>query len=490
MNLPRYVVHHGNGYAFRIIVPSHLRPQVGKSVIKRSLRTRDPRVAQAWALVLAHRYSMAFQRLTRANMTEDAEDLLASALRALEGPGKQYKISRNRHGTFSVETDGTEQDHKQAMDMLALMQRQPAPPTSPTLPDNSDLDALAPRGLKRISLRKAVEEYKARIKPASSERAKVKTFNGPISKVLSEFEDWAGANAYVYNLTRNDVSKFTTRLLGTGLAKSTVRDKLSYLGGFFEFAQSSQYFANGDNPASGHITVTKRDKRESAKRGWKRFSAEQLKTIFHPDNFDQIKDRDTRWLALLALYTGARSNELAQIDLVDCAKIAGLPCITITDEGEDKSVKGEHSVRNVPIHPDLIALGFWDMVEAMQTRGEKQLFPNANRKALNGPAQAMGKKFSAYLASLKISARGEGKVGLRSFRPTVITQMAENGVSQGWRELYVGHEQSEGVSTQETSHAISYTKTQLIEQIAKQCHPSLTWSKAFLDVANLKLLLT
>ncbi|WP_414612642.1 DUF6538 domain-containing protein, partial [Stenotrophomonas pavanii] len=335
--LPRYVVCHGSGYAFRIIVPSHLRQQVGKKVIKRSLRTRDPRVAQAWAMVLAYRYSMAFKLAERADMIKDADDLLASALNAVDGPSQQYKISRNRHGTFSVQTDGTEHDHKQALEMLALLQSQPSGPAVEAMPSPADVEAVATRGLKRISLRKAVEEYKARIKPAPKYRAKVKTFNGPISKVLSEFEDWAGANSYVYNLTRNDVSKFTTRLLGTGLAKSTVRDKLSYLSGFFEFAQSSQYFANGDNPASGHITVTKRDKRESAKRGWKRFSAEQLKTIFHPDNFDQIKDRDTRWLALLALYTGARSNELAQIDLVDCAKIAGLPCITITDEGEDMS---------------------------------------------------------------------------------------------------------------------------------------------------------
>jgi integrase len=491
MNMPRYVVRHGHGFAFRIVVPSRLRILVGQTVIKRTLRTRDPCVAQAWALVLAHRYARAFHAIARADMPKSADDLLASALGALEsGQAQEYKITQRR-GVFGVETDGTELDHKQAMDMLALMQSK-APVASDPMPSQAQMQAVAPIGLKRISLKKAIEEYKARIKPPLSDTSKTKTFNGPISKALAELSDYAGENAYVFNITRNDISKLATLMLSK-VAKSTVRDKLSYITGFFDFAITAQYYpAGGLNPAVKHITITSRDKRASSKRGWKAFSVEQLKQIFGSEAFYSLKDRDTQWLALLALYTGARSKELAQIDLIDCETIMGQPCISITDEGEDMSVKNAHSKRTIPIHPDLVKLGFWEMVEKMQGQGERALFPKGNRKALNGPSAQMSKKFSAYLKELKIEARGEGIIGLRSFRPTVITQLAESGVSQGWRELFVGHEQSDAMNTQTTSHAMSYTqlnKVQLVSTLASQCLPPLTWSSTVLDVDVLRLIL-
>ena len=60
--LPRYLVQNPSGFYFRIIIPKHLRPLYGRTVIKRTLRTHDARTAQAWALVLADRYAQAFQR--------------------------------------------------------------------------------------------------------------------------------------------------------------------------------------------------------------------------------------------------------------------------------------------------------------------------------------------------------------------------------------------------------------------------------------------
>ena len=486
MNLPRYVVRHGRGLHFRIIVPKPLRGLVGRSVIKHSLRTRDERVAQVWALVLAQRYSVAFQRLSRDTMAHDLDEILKSALGAFEsGRTRDYTLTRSRNGTVTVATDGTAEDHKRAMEALAATQTMPA--QAPVMPSIKDIEALAHTGLKRISLKKAIEEYKQRIKPDRERdgRSKVKTFNGPISKSLEEFEFWAGSSAYVYNLTRNDLSKFTTAMLSKGLAKSTVRDKLSYISGFFEFAQNSQYFANGDNPATKQVTVTSRDKRASAKRGWRRFTDEQLQAIFHRSNFKMLAGVDTRWISLLALYTGSRPNELAQIELVDCVRVGSLHCLQITDEGEDMSTKNDHTQRLIPLHPELIELGFLERVEALKLSGEKRLFPSTNPKALNGPAQAVGKKFSAYLKALKIEPRGQGIVGLRSFRPTVISVLAEANVHQGWRELYVGHDASDGTSTQNTDHAMRYTQAELTANIAKNCHPALSWSESGLIINSM-----
>src|SRR5690606_24845280 len=161
--LPRYLVQNPSGFYFRIIVPKRLRPILGHRVIKRTLRTRDPRIAQAWALVLADRYAQAFQRAGRAMPDKTLDDLLRSAEQAFgEDKAREYEITQNRHGTLSVKADGAE-DHARAMEALALLQSRPAPAQG--MPSPSAIEATVPTGIKRITLAKAIEEYKARIKP-------------------------------------------------------------------------------------------------------------------------------------------------------------------------------------------------------------------------------------------------------------------------------------------------------------------------------------
>lgn len=480
--LPRYLIRTPSGFYFRIVVPSALRPVFERKVIKRTLRTHDPRIAQAWAMVLADRYAQAFQRASRAMPDKTLEDLLRSAESAFgSGSAREYEITQNRHGTLSVKADGAE-DHARAMEALSLLQSRHAPAQG--MPSPSAIEATVPTGIKRITLAKAVEEYKARIKPDPSDKSKVKTFNGAISKALSDFTDWAGAKTIVFQITRNDLAQFATHLIGSGVGKSTVRDKLSYITGMFKWAQSAQYYPKGDNPAQGHITITKRDRMASAKRGWQAFDHEQLRALFLPANFAKLNRQETRWLAVLELYTGARPNELAQIDLIDCKEIAEQACIEITSIGDDKRTKNEHSERIIPLHPELVRLGFLDKVATLRMAGQTRLFPKLNREALNGPAQVIGKDFTKYLAELGIKARGQGKIGLRSLRPSVITELAEGGVAQGWRELFVGHEQSEG--TQATDHAQRYTQSYLVKVLAEKCLPPLSWSEK--DVVSIEAL--
>lgn len=482
MFLPRYLVQNPSGYYFRIMIPKHLRPLYGRTVVKRSLRTTDHTTAQSWALVLADRYAHAFQRASRAMTDKTLEDLIASAENAMQGYGKQYEISERR-GTFTIKTNGTEQDHLQAMQALQLIQQ-----SKMALPSTDDIEAIAPTGLKRITLKKAIEEYKERIQPNPKDKAKLKTFNGAISKALSDFEDWAGSKTVVFKITRNDLSQFATKTLQTGLAKSTVRDKLSYITGFFNFAQSSQYYAKGDNPAMGHVTITKRDKKTSAKRGWQSFSHEQLTTIFTTENFQMLTRDSTRWIAILLAYTGARPNEIAQLDIEDFKQVGNTHCIEITELGDGKRVKTSATERIFPIHNELIQLGLLDKISAMKMKGETRLFPELNRETQNGPSSSAGKDFTKYLKQIEVVARGEGIVGIRSFRPSFITEMAEAGVAQGWRELFVGHEQSEG--TQATDHAQRYTKTQLVGVLAEKCLPAVSWSeKGIINIEELKRLL-
>ena len=90
---------------------------------------------------------------------------------------------------------------------------------------------------------------------------------------------------------------------------------------------------------------------------------------------------------LLGLCTGARIEELGQILLADIKSEQGVPYIDVTDFvmdeiDERKRVKTDGSIRVIPLHPKLIALGFLDYVQRMRSSGAVRLFPDLEADSL------------------------------------------------------------------------------------------------------------
>ncbi|MFN0077814.1 MAG: DUF6538 domain-containing protein [Prosthecobacter sp.] len=87
------------------------------------------------------------------------------------------------------------------------------------------------------------------------------------------------------------------------------------------------------------------------------------------------------WVPLLALYHGTRCNEACQIYTADVKTADEIVYIAIREEAEDggpsiKKLKTKQSIRNVPVHPELIRMGFLDFVEARKRDAESpRLFP-------------------------------------------------------------------------------------------------------------------
>lgn len=76
------------------------------------------------------------------------------------------------------------------------------------------------------------------------------------------------------------------------------------------------------------------------------------------------KDRAWRyWVPLLMLFSGARPNEICQL-FVEDVKVTekGTPFLDLVNEDENQSRKTSTSRRRVPLHPELIKLGFLDFV--------------------------------------------------------------------------------------------------------------------------------
>lgn len=188
-------------------------------------------------------------------------------------------------------------------------------------------------------------------------------------------------------------------------------------------------------------------KRESTRtRDGKPFSAPDLEAIFSGYIYQGARPSNRTkaypfwfWLPLVAYFTGARTNEIAQLDTTDIRVIDGHPCFDFCPDDpkafEAKRIKtGE--ARQVPIHPRLIELGLLEYVDSQRRTKQKKLFadgltylPPRNDETdhnKEGWSKAASKFFNespkGYLVEIGVHAPHDGK-SIYSFRHTLETTL-------------------------------------------------------------------
>lgn len=72
------------------------------------------------------------------------------------------------------------------------------------------------------------------------------------------------------------------------------------------------------------------------------------------------------WIPLLGLFTGTRLGELCQLRTVDVQQVEGVNVLVLTNEGEGQNIKSDAGHRSVPIHSELVRLGFLKYVETIE----------------------------------------------------------------------------------------------------------------------------
>lgn len=147
------------------------------------------------------------------------------------------------------------------------------------------------------------------------------------------------------------------------------------------------------------------------------FTVEELRSLFAAPLFTgyagpgrllnvpgDIIPRDTArfWLPLLGLWTGARLGELCQLREADVRETAkGTPYIRIVAEEPPMHLKTKSSKREVPLHPELVRLGFLDFVAARRKNKAKWLFEDMLIPGMSSSHKA-SKQFASFLVSRKL----------------------------------------------------------------------------------------
>jgi integrase len=144
-----------------------------------------------------------------------------------------------------------------------------------------------------------------------------------------------------------------------------------------------------------------------------------------------IKDSDY-WMPLLALLTGARANELLQLTKGNVLQEEG---VWIIDIGGRVKTKG--SIRKVPLHPELVPLGFIDWVTSLKIRPEDRLFREVKPASADGKFSTnYSKRFGRFLDS--VGMNDDRKV-FHSFRH-LFTDLLRAKADEGVIKAILGHD--------------------------------------------------
>jgi integrase len=203
----------------------------------------------------------------------------------------------------------------------------------------------------------------------------------------------------------------------------------------FECARRRGRFT-GDNPFDGM-------KAKVAGSSYQPFTVAELQTLFDklPRETKPKKhtpDTALPWVALIALYTGARLEEIAQLTTADVreetANGARVWCIDIHNGGSNK-LKNGTSARLIPVHSELVRLGLLDYVKALKAG---PLFPGLTRRASKGNkvGARVGELFRKRLVALGLKREG---LCFHSFRHTVAGRLDAAGVPQSDAARILGH---------------------------------------------------
>ena len=143
------------------------------------------------------------------------------------------------------------------------------------------------------------------------------------------------------------------------------------------------------------------------------FTPEETQTLFKALPRDVAPAKHTPesalpWVALIAAYSGARLEEIAQLAVVDIRdQEANGATIKVVDihNGGNNALKNKASARLVPVHSELVRAGFLDYVKALPQNGP--LFPGLTRRASMGKIGArLGELFRKKLITLGMKRDG------------------------------------------------------------------------------------
>ena len=127
------------------------------------------------------------------------------------------------------------------------------------------------------------------------------------------------------------------------------------------------------------------------------------------------------WVRIIRLYHGTRLQEISQLSLSDIYPLDKIWVIDINDNTKDKKLKTPNSKRKIPLHQNLIDLGFLDYLHILEQKGRDRLFHELTL-GRDGYTKNPSRFFNDYLRELGIKSATE-KYDFHSLRHNCNNQL-------------------------------------------------------------------
>jgi integrase len=236
------------------------------------------------------------------------------------------------------------------------------------------------------------------------------------------------------------------------LSASTVQQKIAMLITYFDWLEHRDVIAK--NYFKGRNIKASKEQRRP-------FSIDELTTIFNCAIYKdtEIARRKTTtashwWLSLLALFSGARVSELTQMRLSDVREQDGVLYLMVIENGDTgQRLKTVAAKRDIPVHPELLRLGFKQYLAQLAKNGYDRLLPGF-RVGERTPGQYASKWWRETLRGKYLPSELRSPLTpFHSFRHTFATEANDvANIPLEYTQQMLGHERKQMGATAIYSH--------------------------------------
>jgi integrase len=262
---------------------------------------------------------------------------------------------------------------------------------------------------------------------------------GVATTTLSEYRQRGSAfvaftrDALIKAVTRAMASDFLDDLVRRrGVGNRTRNQYALFLGSVFDCARRRGRF-EGNNPFGDQAL-------KAEVKSYVPFTPEELNQLFASAEFEtKPKEYGTGsalpWVAAIALYSGCRLEEIAQLRRGDLYEVDDILCLYITPQAG--RLKNKWSHRYVPIHSALVDAGLLRYRDALPLN-TMRLFPNlpARKSKGNKVGSAVGESFERWRKRLGLVREG---LAFHSLRHNVAETLDRAAVAQSDVARLLGH---------------------------------------------------
>lgn len=310
------------------------------------------------------------------------------------------------------------------------------------------------RRAKPVSLRDVFTRWKAS-KPRSPDSIRA------CERALALFEKRTG-NTPVQNITRDQGDDFRAWLQTLGSSSKTAHDRITWVKSLLVYAYRDLELINRQ-PWEG---IDIKHRVENPRKPW---TDQQMKAFFGLPLFTTYDLPSTvkagadaaYWIPLLGLYSGARIGELCQLRVVDVETTKDGTYFQVTEEADHARVKTEAGVRRIPVHSELVRLGFLDYVESVRAARSVSLWPSMRFRK-----EKPGAYFSDWVNAFhKSETKDESAPVFHELRHTVRTALHAASVDRETIGLLLGHDTGLSEAERTYTHISDAQRSAAIERL-------------------------